>query len=323
MKLLLRLIILSTLAAAGVVLYYLQTPIETQTRDFSLEQGSLTRVARQMQGAGVLQHPWIFVQLARIMGKSQSIKAGNYEISAPLTPLQLLAKITEGDYSQSGIKFIEGWTFSQARRALNDNPALRHDSKDLSDLEILQRIGATEHSPEGLFYPDTYYFARGQSDLLVLQRAYKLLKPKLAAAWEKRDANLPFTDPYQGLILASIVEKETGKSSDRAMIAAVFVNRLKIGMRLQTDPSVIYGLGDKFDGNLRRRDLLADQPYNTYTRTGLPPTPIAMPSMESIMAALHPASSSALYFVAKGDGTSQFSSSLEEHNRAVNRYQKK
>ncbi|PIU16897.1 MAG: endolytic transglycosylase MltG, partial [Gallionellales bacterium CG08_land_8_20_14_0_20_59_87] len=197
----------------------------------------------------------------------------------------------------------------------------RHDSANLSELELLQRIGATETVADGLFFPDTYNFSSGSSDLRVLQRAYQLMQQHLAGAWEQRAADLPLASPYQALILASIVEKETGREEDRAMIAAVFINRLRLGMRLQTDPTVIYGLGERFDGNLRRRDLIADTPYNTYTRSGLPPTPISLPGLASLQAVTHPAPSKALYFVAKGDGSSKFSNSLSEHNKAVNRYQ--
>jgi UPF0755 protein len=205
---------------------------------------------------------------------------------------------------------------------LNAEPTLRHDTLALSDAEILKRIGATEREAEGLFFPDTYNFSSGSSDLAVLKRAYQLMQRKLQESWKGRAANLPFETPYQALILASIVEKETGKASERGMIAAVFVNRLRKKMLLQTDPTVIYGLGDKFDGNLRKHDLLTDTPYNTYTREGLTPTPIALPGLAALQAALHPAQSNALYFVARGDGSSYFSSTLTEHINAVNRYQK-
>lgn len=291
--------------------------------EFSLKQGSsLKSAARQMQQAGVLPSDWLFVLLARGLGKAAQIKPGNYEIETPVSPLQLLDMISKGRVEQSEVVIIEGWTFKQLRTALNAEPTLRHDTLALSDAEILQRIGASEKAAEGLFFPDTYNFSSGSSDIAVLKRAYQLMQRTLQASWKSRAANLPLDNPYQALILASIVEKETGKASDRNMIASVFTNRLRKKMLLQTDPTVIYGLGDKFDGNLRKRDLLTDTPYNTYTREGLTPTPIALPGLGAIQAALHPAQSNALYFVARGDGSSYFSSTLTEHNNAVNRYQK-
>ncbi len=313
------------LFCAATLAYYLfhPHPIPRTPVAFTLEQGSLRHAAKQMSDAGVIGNFLPFEMLARVMGKASSIKAGNYELDAPASPLQLLEKITEGDFTQSKIMLVEGDTFREFRRMLDENPDIRHDSAKLSDAEILSRLGAPVSSPEGLFFPDTYYFAKGQSDFSILGRAYLLMEKRLEKQWQSRAAGLPFSNPYQALTLASIVEKETGKAAERPMIAAVFINRLKLGMRLQTDPSVIYGLGEHFDGNLRKGDLLTDQPYNTYTRGGLPPTPISMPGLKSIDAVLLPADSTALYFVARGDGTSHFSHSLAEHNRAVNRYQKK
>jgi len=291
---------------------------------FSIQPGSsLTSVARQLTGEGVLPDPWTFVLLSRAMGVAASLKAGDYEISESTSPLELLKRITKGDINQSDIKFIEGWTFAQVRQTLDDHPALRHDTARLSQEEILKLIGASQTAAEGLFFPDTYFFPKGSSDVAILKRAYRAMQHRLDAAWTKRSADLPLSDPYQALILASIVEKETGRESDRAMVAGVFVNRLRTGMLLQTDPTVIYGLGKKFDGNLRKKDLLADHAYNTYTRGGLPPTPIAMPGLASIQAALHPAKTDSLYFVSKGNGESHFSSSLAEHNQAVLKYQKR
>jgi UPF0755 protein len=219
------------------------------------------------------------------------------------------------------LTIVEGWTFRELRAALGAAADLRQDSARLTDAELLRAIGATESHPEGLFAPDTYLFDPGSSDLDLLRSAYRAQLAQVAQAWEKRAADAPLKSPYELLILASIVEKETGQADERALVAAVFVNRLKIGMRLQTDPTVIYGLGEKFDGNLRKRDLLADGPYNSYTRAGLPPTPIALPGRASLLAAVTPAPSRALYFVARGDGTSQFSETLTEHNRAVAKYQ--
>lgn len=291
--------------------------------EFSLKQGSsLKSAARQMQQAGVLPSDGLFVLLARSLGKSAQIKPGNYEIETPVSPLKLLDIISKGRVGQSDISVIEGWTFNQLRAALNAESKLRHDTLNLSEAEILKRIGASETAVEGLFFPDTYNFSSGSSDLAVLKRAYQLMQRNLQESWKTRAVNLPLENAYQALILASIVEKETGQAKDRGMIAAVFINRLNKKMLLQTDPTVIYGMGDKFDGNLRKRDLLTDTPYNTYTRAGLTPTPIALPGLAAIQATLHPAQTNALYFVAKGNGSSHFSSTLTEHNNAVNRYQK-
>jgi UPF0755 protein len=275
-----------------------------------------------MSAAGVLESPGKFVLLARILGEAANVKAGNYEIEAPLTPLELLGKITRGDYTQHAFTLVEGWTFRQVRRALSEQPHLRHDTANLDDDAVLVRLGIEATSPEGWFFPDTYHYSSGGSDLGILRRAHKLMRETLSMQWENRAPDLPLASPYEALILASIIEKETGHPADRSMVAAVFVNRLRAGMRLQADPTVIYGLGEDFDGNLRRRDLVADTPYNTYTRTGLPPTPIAMPGLASIAAALNPARSDALYFVARGDGTSHFSRTLSEHERAVTKYQR-
>jgi UPF0755 protein len=322
---------LTFLALTGVLLfagwfaYQINASVELPVvpYEFSIKQGSSVKtIARQLADKGVLPDPWPFVFLSRVMGVATSVKAGDYEIVTSISPLQLLERITKGDINQSEVRFIEGWTFAQLRQTLNEHPALRHDTTNLSNTEILQLIGATETAAEGLFFPDTYFFARGSSDVAVLKRAYRAMRNHIDIAWAERAANLPLTDRYQALILASIVEKETGRESDRSMVAGVFLNRLRLRMLLQTDPSVIYGLGDKFDGNLRKKDLLTDQEYNTYTRRGLPPTPIAMPGLASIQAVLNPAKTDALYFVAKGNGESHFSNSLTDHNRAVSKYQK-
>ncbi len=296
----------------------INTPLQ-----FSLKQGSSLRsAARQMQAAGVLDTPWQFELLARIFGEAGRIQAGDYELGGNITPVALLSKITSGDYSQDQITFVEGWTFGQMRAALDDHPAIRHDTRGIVESDLVARLGIPYPLAEGLFFPDTYYFANGTSDVALLQRAYRNMQSQLDALWNARVDGLPLEHPYQALILASIIEKETGQPSERPMIAAVFVNRLKLGMKLQSDPTVIYGLGAKFDGNVRKRDLLTDGPYNTYTREGLPPTPIAIPGLAALTAALNPAPSQALYFVARGDGTSHFSNSLAEHERAVTKYQK-
>jgi UPF0755 protein len=317
-------VLLALLAAAGLG-YYAYRPLVLPATpfEFTLKQGSsLKGMARDMQQAGLLKQDWAFVWLARLLGKSGQLKAGNYALERQVSPLELLEIISKGEVVQRQISIIEGWTFRQLRAALNAHPDIAHGTLDMTDAEILQRIGATESHPEGLFFPDTYRFAAGSSDLAIIKRAYQSMQQRLQEVWAGRDADLPLQTPYQALILASIVEKETGTPGDRAMIAGVFVNRLRKGMLLQTDPTVIYGLGEQFDGNLRKRDLLADTAYNTYTRRGLPPTPIALPGKAALQATLHPAQTDALYFVARGDGSSQFSASLTEHNRAVNQYQK-
>lgn len=291
---------------------------------FSLKHGSSLRgAAHQMQAAGVIHSPRQFELLARIYGESNRIQAGNYEIGGAITPFALLRKITSGDHSQDQITIVEGWTLGQMRVALDSHAAIRHDTQGVVESEIVTRLGISYASAEGLFFPDTYYFTNGTSDIAILQRAYRTMQSQLDLLWNSRAGGLPLSNPYQALILASIIEKETGQPGERAMIAAVFLNRLKFGMRLQTDPTVIYGLGAQFDGDLRKRDLLADGPYNTYTREGLPPTPIAMPGASALAAALNPVPGNALYFVARGDGTSYFSTTLAEHERAVTKYQKR
>ncbi len=324
-KRLLFLLLLSAALLAGAMGYYATRPLILPTLpfEFSINQGaSLKAAARQMQQTGALPNDWMFVWLGRALGKTTQIKAGNYELEAAPTPLELLDMITKGRGSQNEISVIEGWTFNQLRATLNENPAIRHDSAALSEAEIMQRLGATEGQAEGLFFPDTYYFASGTSDLNVLKRAYQTMQKHLLENWQTRAQGLPLESPYQALILASIVEKETGQAKDRNMIAGVFINRLRTGMLLQTDPTVIYGMGEKYGGKLHKSDLQTDTPYNTYTRAGLTPTPIALPGLAALQAALHPAQTDALYFVARGDGSSEFSGTLTQHNRAVNRYLK-
>ena len=311
---------------AGTVYRYahLPLPLNALPIEFEVKPGSSLRtVARQLVEAGVLSEPWRFVLLTRALGKSGEIKAGTYEIPRVLTPLELLGKVTSGDVIQEPITFVEGWTFRQWRQLLDEQPKLRHDSQPMGDRELLERLGAMDYtSAEGLFFPDTYRVKRGASDLEILQQAHDAMKKQIDRLWNGRAADLPFKTPYEALILASIVEKETGWEADRSMVAAVFVNRLRRGMKLQSDPTVIYGMGAAFDGNLRKADLQRDTPFNTYTRDGLPPTPISMPSLASLSATMNPPKSDALYFVARGDGTSHFSSNLDEHNRAVSRYQR-
>ena len=323
-----RLIVLSVLAAlmgAGGFAWYAGQPlqIEALPTTVNVTPGTtLRRLSTQLKKEGVIRSASAFWLLGRVLGKGSSLKSGLYTLNQPLTPLALYAKFEKGEVSQAIIQFIEGRNWREVRAALAAETLLKNDSASLGDAELMRAIGATENHPEGLLFPDTYFYAPHTSDLDVLRRAYQLQREKLQAAWDKRAPGLPYRTPYEALIMASIVEKETGAAFERPQIAGVFLNRLRLGMRLQTDPTVIYGLGERFDGNLRKADLLRDTPYNTYTRAGLPPTPIAMPSEAAIMAALNPAKTSALYFVARGNGTHVFSSSLEAHNRAVNRYQR-
>jgi len=317
--------VLGALIAAGALYYYARSPLPIGAApvQFSLKAGSSLRsAARQMADEGVIHRPEVFVLLGRILGHAGKIKAGSYEFQPGLTPYTLLLKITRGDVTLTAITFTEGATFKQIRALLDGNPKVKHDTLGLQDSQILERLSIDEPSAEGWFFPDTYYFSEGTADIAILWRAYRLMQRHLATQWEGRAPGLPLATPYEALILASIVEKETGRSEDRPMIAAVFVNRLRRGMLLQADPTVIYGLGEAFDGNLRKRDLLADTPYNTYTRGGLPPTPIAMPGLAALAVVLNPPESDALYFVSRGDGSSHFSRTLTEHERAVTKYQR-
>jgi UPF0755 protein len=311
-------------AVAWCVRYpFADLPLRSSPLSFSINAGSTLRSAsHQMVQAGVLKSALHFEILTRLFGDPRNIKAGNYEVEQGLSPLDLMEKLTRGNHTSLAITFVEGWTFRQVRRTLDEHPALNHETRDLSDIDILQRLGIEQESPEGLFFPDTFHFSHGVSDLNVLRRSYQLMQKHLEAQWERRALEIPLATPYEALILASLIEKETGKALERTLISAVFLNRLKLGMKLQTDPTVIYGLGESFDGNLRKQDLVTDGPYNTYTRAGMPPTPIAMPGLASLNAAMHPAATDALYFVAKGDGSSHFSKSYEEHDRAVTKYQR-
>lgn len=276
----------------------------------------------QMQEAGIEVQPTVLAWLARLNRAETGIKAGSYSVKQGVTPLQLLGKLTRGEVTQGELTLVEGWSFRQWRQRMDKHPDLRHETTGLSEAQIAERLGQNIAQLDGWLFPDTYLFDKQSSDLDLLARALRAMQRKLDSEWEQRDQGLPYKTPLEALVMASIIEKETGQAADRAMVAAVFVNRLRKGMLLQTDPTVIYGLGENFDGNLRKRDLQADTPYNTYTRSGLPPTPIAMPGLASLQAALHPAASDVLYFVARGDGSSEFSRTLDEHNRAVNRYQR-
>ncbi|MFG6460879.1 endolytic transglycosylase MltG [Roseateles sp. DXS20W] len=311
--------------AAGAAWQWLRSPLGLAgpSVELSVEPGTNPAdVARAWVAAGVQTDARWLYQWFKWSGQAKQIRAGSYEVHAGVTPRELLDKMVRGDQILEQLRLIEGWNWRQVRAALAAAPSLKPKTAGMSDAELMAALGEPGVAPEGRFFPDTYAYSRGVSDLTVLKRARDAMKKRLAAAWDKRAANLPLKSADEALILASIVEKETGTPADRSRVAAVFVNRLRLGMPLQTDPTVIYGLGEAFDGNLRKRDLLADTPFNTYTRGGLPPTPIAMPGAASLAAALNPAPVKSLYFVARGDGSSEFSDDLAAHNRAVNKYQR-
>ncbi len=309
----------------GAWLYnYAKTPLNLmpEAQEITIKPNSgLKSIANQLVAQRVIPNALPFIMLGKLLQKEPYLQAGDYTLNKNVSPYQLLLSLNHGKATQGSITFIEGKTFKLMRIKLAKNDAVKTTIKDLSDAEVMKIVGKGEKHAEGLFFPDTFYFDRNTSDIILLKRSYEGMQSKLASAWANRAPNLPYKDGYEALIMASIVEKETGKASERPMIAGVFLNRLRIGMRLQTDPTVIYGMGDQYDGNIRRKDLTTDTPYNTYTRDGLPPTPIAMPGLASIEAALHPEKTKALYFVGKGDGSHAFSSSLIEHNRAVAKYQ--
>jgi UPF0755 protein len=311
--------------ALGGAAWWLARPLALPASPFAFDvkQGATLRgVARELEARGVLASDLPLVALARWRGVDRTIKAGNYEIASGITLPRLLDKLTQGDVTQVAITIVEGTTFAELKSAVAAHPGIARSAIDLPDAELMARIGASDSRPEGWFFPDTYYFSSGSSDAAVLARAHRLMRERLDAAWAKRAPDTPLRTPYEALVLASVIEKETGRAGDRPLVASVLVNRLRHGMRLQADPTVIYGLGAAFDGNLRKRDLEADTPYNTYVRDGLPPTPIALPSAASIEAALNPPRTDYLYFVARGDGSSVFSSNLPDHNRAVAKFQK-
>lgn len=291
--------------------------------DLSVEPGdSVREIANQVVRSGADTNASLLYWWFRLSGESRAIKAGSYEIEQSTTARSLLRKLVRGEESMKSVTLVEGWSLKQIRKALKNADQLRAQTTELSAEDIMQQLGRAGVSAEGRFFPDTYTYAKGASDLAILRRAANAMDKHLRQAWELRSDTSTLKSPDELLTMASIVEKETGRPSDRALISSVFNNRLRIGMRLQTDPSVIYGLGDSFDGNLRKIDLQTDTPWNTYTRGGLPPTPIAMPGKAALFAAAQPARSDALYFVARGDGSSQFSATLEAHNRAVNQYQR-
>ena len=308
--------------AAGAWWLQQPLPMKSEVVEITVEPGMSARaVVQALVKGGVDVQPDLLFWWIRLSGQARQIKAGSYEIARGPNPRTLLAKLVRGEVAQRSVTLAEGLTFAQWREILRGAPFLRQDSRELDNSALMAKLGRPGVHPEGRFFPSTYSYGKGSSDLALLRRALQEMDQRLAAAWAQRVADSPLKNPDEALILASIVEKETGRAADRGQISGVFNNRLRKGMLLQTDPTVIYGLGDKFDGNLRKRDLKTDTPWNTYTRSGLPPTPIAMPGQDALLAAVQPATTSALYFVARGDGTSEFSATLEEHNRAVRKYQ--
>jgi UPF0755 protein len=322
------LIVLGALAVGGLAWWgnqWLQQPIAglRERTTFEVPRGAHMRsVAATLRDRGLLDQPDVWIVWARLMRRDVALKAGEYELQPGLTPKGLLTLLSSGQVVLHSITFIEGTTFADVRSALAANDAVRNDNRERNDDEIMRALGEPGLHPEGQFFPDTYRFPRGTTDLELLTIAHRRMQDELRKAWERRAADLPVASAYEALVLASIVEKETALERERAQIAGVFVERLRRGMRLQTDPTVIYGMGLAYDGNIRRADLSRDTPYNTYTRTGLPPTPICMPSLESLHAAVQPDVSGALFFVATGagDGSHYFSKTLAEHNLAVKRY---
>lgn len=299
-------------------------PMAAESVTMQIPAGASVRgIADQLVQAGVLTEPYSFLLAVKLSGSGSQLQAGDYVFNAPLQVFTLIDTLKHGTFDQLKLQLTEGKTFADLRQKLAQMPRIRQDSVSYSDVELMQLVSGQATSPEGWFFPDTYFMDAQSSDIDVYKRAYQKMLRHLTEAWASRDAGLPYKTPYEALIMASIVEKETGVEEERPQIAGVFVNRLRIGMRLQTDPTVIYGIGQRYQGNITRHDLLTDTPYNTYTRSGLPPTPIAMPGLASIQAALHPANTNALYFVANGHGRHVFNASLDEHNKAVRKYQLK
>lgn len=311
------------LGAAGAWWLWFPISLPQAVAEVSIEPGTSPKeVAAAVAKGGVPVNATLLYLWFRLSGQSRQIRAGSYEWTGQASPWQILRKLVRGDQSSGSVTIVEGWNIRQVREALRKADNLKPESAKLSDAQLMQALERPGVHPEGRFFPDTYTYSKGSTDLAVLRRAMRSMDSHLAAAWEQRNTKVPLGTPEQALILASIVEKETGLLSDQGQISAVFHNRLILGMRLQTDPTVIYGMGTRFEGNIRKSDLTTDTPYNTYTRDGLPPTPISMPGKAALHAALHPAPSKALFFVARGDGSSEFSATLEEHNRAVNKYQR-
>ena len=327
-RFLLTLFLLASLTALGAGafgLWWVNQPLKlaAPSVDLSIEPGSTPRaIAQAVADSGTAVEPQLLYWWFRFSGQDRQIRAGSYELERGITPRTLLSVLVRGEEATRSLVLVEGWNIRQVRAALAKADQLKPETVGLTDEVLMEKLGRPGQHPEGRFFPDTYTYSKNSTDTALLQRAMRAMDRKLEAAWAARSADLPLKSADEALILASIVEKETGKANDRAQIASVFTNRLRVGMPLQTDPTVIYGLGARFDGNLRKKDLQTDTPWNTYTRNGLPPTPIAMPGKAALLAAVQPAQGKSLYFVSRGDGTSQFSNSLDEHNNAVNRYQR-
>ena len=309
-------------ALPGYLFWAWYDDYEIREQKFTVQPGiGLRALARDLTQRGILREPYSFIALVYLHRKTRLLKAGEYGFTDRINQVELLDRIVRGKTVQYSFYFPEGWNFRQLLAALGEASAVKQTLAGLDDAQIMTRLGLTGVHPEGHFFPDTYYYAKNTPDTFLLQQAYQIMIRELHEAWENKVANLPLKSAYETLILASIVEKETGVAVERPLIAGVFINRLRQGMRLQTDPSVIYGLGNLFDGNLHKENLRFDTPYNTYMRKGLPPTPIAMPGRAALQAAARPGDTRALYFVAKGDGSHVFSETLEEHNKAVLKYQ--
>jgi UPF0755 protein len=317
------LVVLGVAGVGGYALHWNQQPLPVEApAKVELHPGeTFSAFALTLADQGLIGEPRLWSTLARLSGAARMVQAGEYWVRPGDTPQALLSRLLDGDVVSYQVQLIEGWTVRQTLQALAGEEPLRHVLGGVDPDTLLGALGLPEGASEGMFFPDTYSYRKGTSDADLLRLAYEKQQDVLAEAWAARATGLPYETPYEALIAASLIEKETGREEDRAIIAQVFVNRLERGMRLQTDPSVIFGIGAAFDGNLTRRHLKEDTPYNTYTRRGLPPTPIALVGRRSLEAALHPAAGEYLYFVSRGDGSSHFSVSLEEHEAAVRKYQ--
>ena len=326
----LALLMMAAVVAVGLLWQHYQAfadkslVMSSQERILSVEPGDgFHNVLDKLRALGVNQgNDLEWKALAKQMKVASHLQVGDYAITSGLSPRSILQRLEDGDIIQRKFALIDGWNIRDVRRALKNTANIAHITGELSDTELMAKLGAEGVHPEGRFLPETYLYSRGTSDLDLLQRAYKGMQEALAEAWDNRQDGLPLTSPDELLTLASIIEKETGAAEERPMISGVFIRRMNTGMRLQTDPTVIYGIGSAYDGNIRKKDLLTDTPYNTYTRDGLPPTPIAMPGKPALEAAAQPADGDAVFFVARGDGSGRhvFSKDLNEHNAAVRQY---
>ena len=319
----LRLFVLFLIAAllvfVGAFYWWKGFPVSPSKKPipFEIRPGGLQNVIGQLNSQGIPVNATLFELLVRINGNATRLRAGFYELPPGETPDKLMDRLVRGLHSYESITIIEGWTVKQMRNAIDNHPSLKGDTDHLTDAELAKALGIDRKETEGLFFPNTYFFGRGSSDMVIFRQSHNMLMKKLNDYWEARDRTLPYKTAYEALIMASIVEKETGLQSDRGTIAGVFTNRLRIGMKLQTDPTVIYGMGDKYKGIIYKSSLVTDTPYNTYTRFGLPPTPIALVGEAALRATFHPENTQALYFVSRGDGSSEFSTNLSDHNKAV------